>query len=370
MKNVMILSCATGQGHNSCAQAIREYFEEKNIRCDTVEALDFISPGFAKLVSWGHSFMYRRIPGLFRWGYRLSEDHPGMLESGSFIYGVLRSGAERMRASIAAGGYDTVICTHMFPALAMTELLNRGPMPVRTAFVATDYTLTPGTETCTMEDFFIPCPSLLDAYRARTKEYQRVIASGIPVRGVFWTRRDRDEAKRALGIAPEDRHLLVMCGSMGCGPIVKLLHRVAGMLPSGMEVTVICGTNESLREKLSRRYRDDRRVHVVGYTEEVSLYMDSADLYLTKPGGISVTEAAAKELPMAFVNPVSGCEKYNMDFYTDMGAAVTDPSLERLAQKCVRLLGSEGELERMRAALRAYGQPNGAKLIYEALMRA
>ena len=27
MEKVLILSCSTGQGHNSCAQAIKEYFE-------------------------------------------------------------------------------------------------------------------------------------------------------------------------------------------------------------------------------------------------------------------------------------------------------------------------------------------------------
>lgn len=101
----------------------------------------------------------------------------------------------------------------------------------------------------------------------------------------------------------------------------------------------------------------------MGYTQDVPLYMDAADLYLTKPGGISVTEAAAKKLPMAFINPVSGCEQYNLEFFTALGAAVTDASPERLADKCVSLLSSEEELQTMRRALERYGQPNGAELI-------
>ena len=151
---------------------------------------------------------------------------------------------------------------------------------------------------------------------------------------------------------------------MGCGPIVKLLKYVAGELPADTEVTVICGTNRRLYRKLDRTYGGDGRIHVVGYTEDVCAYMDAADLYLTKPGGISVTEAAAKNLPMAFVDAVSGCEKYNMDFFTDMGAAVTDPSIRGLARKCVRLLSSGDGLARMRRALELYGQPNGAEIIY------
>ena len=41
----------------------------------------------------------------------------------------------------------------------------------------------------------------------------------------------------------------------------------------------------------------------------MALLMDSADLYLTKPGGISVTEAASMRLPMVFIDAVAGCEE-------------------------------------------------------------
>ena len=69
MEKVLLLSGSTGQGHNSCAQAVKEYFEGKDIQCEVLDSLNFISEGFGRFMSWGHSFMYRHIPGLFRWGY-------------------------------------------------------------------------------------------------------------------------------------------------------------------------------------------------------------------------------------------------------------------------------------------------------------
>ncbi len=367
MKNVIVLSCNTGQGHNSCAEAIKEYLEGKGIKCGIRDALDFISTGFDRFVTWGHTFMYLHVPGFFGWGYSFNERHPRLLEKGSPTYKVLTSGEKRMYDFLLEGGYDTVICTHVFPAITLTALMERHPLPVRTALVATDYTCHPGTESTDLEKYFIPCEPLADSFRSCLKAPERVVPSGIPVREEFWTRRDRAEAKRYLHIGAESRHLLMMCGSMGCGPIVRLLGRLARELPDSTEVTVICGTNQRLYKKLSGRYKNNRRIHIVGYTEEVSVYMDSADLYLTKPGGISVTEAAAKELPMVFIDAVSGCEKYNMEFFTKMGAAVTDTSVRRLAGKCVALLASEEELSRMRLALREYAQPNGAERIYNEL---
>lgn len=68
MKKALILSCSTGQGHNSCARAVKEYFDRKQVDCTVVDAFRFVSEKFAVFMGEGHSFMYRHIPGLFRWG--------------------------------------------------------------------------------------------------------------------------------------------------------------------------------------------------------------------------------------------------------------------------------------------------------------
>lgn len=367
MNKVIILSCNTGQGHNSCAEAIRETFEDRGVRCDIRDGLAFVSPGVSRFVSWGHSFMYRYLPSFFRWGYRVNEEHPGFLKEGSPMIWLLKKGTGRLREAIETGGYDTVICTHMFSALMLSELLKKTPLPVQTAFVATDYTCCPGTEFCLVDKHFLPCGSLDGVYRDNEHFRERAVVTGIPVRKEFWTSIEKEEAKARLHISLQHKHLLLMCGSMGCGPIVNLLQELTRQLPPDLEVSVICGTNERLQEKLAQQYKENERVHIVGYADDISLYMDAADLYLTKPGGIGVTEAAAKTLPMVFVDAVSGCEKYNMDYFTGIGAAITDPSIPRLTAKCLRLLASDAELEKMRQALRSYDQPNGAKRIYEEL---
>ena len=99
----------------------------------------------------------------------------------------------------------------------------------------------------------------------------------------------------------------------------------------------------------------------------MSLYMDSADLCLTKPGGISITEAVVKKLPMVFVNAVAGCEQYNMDFFVKMGAAVTSASTKELAKESIRILESEARRQKMADALNSYRYPGGAEKIFHSL---
>lgn len=61
----LILSCNTGQGHNSCSAAIKECFEAHGTVCDVTDALGFISQGVSKFISKGHVFVYRHMPWLF-----------------------------------------------------------------------------------------------------------------------------------------------------------------------------------------------------------------------------------------------------------------------------------------------------------------
>ena len=140
-------------------------------------------------------------------------------------------------------------------------------------------------------------------------------------------------------------------------------------MPDRAEVSVICGTNKRLYRILNYRYRKSSRIHIVGYTDKVSLYMDSADLYLTKPGGISVTEAAVKQRPMLFINAVAGCEQYNMDFFLRKHSAATEKKPKRLAQKSIDLLRSESDRQYMEERLGEQRRPDGAAQIYAELSR-
>ncbi|HZJ90727.1 MAG TPA: glycosyltransferase [Oscillospiraceae bacterium] len=369
MKKVLLLSCSTGQGHNSCAKAIKEYFSLQGVDCEIRDALDFVSVRFAAFISWGHSFVYRHLPGLFQWGYRRSENKSSSFGETSTVYRFFASHTKKLRQYIIDESFDAVICTHQVGALMLSHIQKKASLDVQTAFVATDYTCYPGLHACYLEKNFISGEEQIEAYLECGIPQNQIIASGIPVRPDIFEHREKGEAKRQLNIKGSSCHLLMMSGSMGCGPMKKILRYVVEELPDNTEITVICGTNKRLYRSLNRKYKIDSRIHIVGYTDEVSLYMDASDLYLTKPGGISVTEAAAKKLPMVFVNAVAGCEQYNMDFFVEIGAAVTAGTDREIATKSISLLCSATERGNMVERLREYNQPNGALRIYRELQK-
>ena len=348
---VLVLSCDTGGGHNTCGRAIVEACRKRQIPCGMDDAFRFVSPTLSRCVAFGFDRVYRYTPKLFSAGYRYSERHPRAFRKHSAAYRFWILGARKLAQLIREKGYDTVVCTHMFSGLLVTEARERHGLSVRTCFVATDYTWYPGCGSYDLDISYIPHEDLADDYLAVGVPHERIVVSGIPVREAFLCREERSAARRALGLPEDCRHLMVMGGSMGCGPIAELAGLLPGLLPEDCHVSFLCGNNRSLAEELEQRLADDGRFHIYGFTDLVPRLMDSADLYLTKPGGISVTEAAHKGLPMVFVNAVAGCETHNLDFFVNRGGAVAAETPEELADTCLALLNDPGRLADMAAAM-------------------
>lgn len=335
---ILILSCNTGEGHNSCAKALKEVFDSKGHYCIIEDALGFISNSASNVISKGHIFIYRHFPGLFRRGYRYAENHPKAYCKGSALYNYFCSCKQRLAQYIDSGDFDSVICTHVFAGVMLTEAKKLCKTDYYTAFVGTDYTCSPTTEAGNLDVYFIPDDTLKKEFTDYGIPESKLVSSGIPVRQMFYTCTDKNTAKTAEGINKTHTHLLVMSGSMGCGPVNKLVFLIAKGLSKNEEMTVVCGTNKRLQKALSKRYKKSPNIHIKGYVSDMSTLMDSADLYLTKPGGISVSEAKQKHLPMAFVDAVAGCEEYNCRFFVDRECAVFEKSIISLSKQCILLL--------------------------------
>ena len=356
---VLILTCNTGEGHNAVAEAVRQVFSAAGTDCDVTDALAFLSEWASEAIAGFHTGLYRHMPGAWKKSYQYLEQHPAALDEDGLVFRVLTAGAERLSEIIDAEGYDCLICPHVFSALMVTQMRRMFPdMDLTAGFIATDYTCSPMVNDCEMDWYFVPSEETAAEFLAAGIPAERIaMMPGIPVRQDFFLRTDRAEARRRMGLPQDGQMLLAMCGSMGCGHLDALAELVADRLAPGQLMTVVCGTNARLHKKLERIFADRSDVRILGYSDQVSLLMDCADLYLTKPGGISTAEAAVKGLPMVLVDAVAGCEESNLRHFCRMGGAVTADRQEQLARLCLSLLDDPGALRTMSAA---FGQPGNA----------
>lgn len=363
---LLILTCNTGQGHNSTAGSISEKFTNSGYECTATDSLAFLSKKMSQFISSWHTRIYRHVPALFDQGYEYAEKHPSVFADESMAYNFFGHGVNKLNRYIEEGGYNSILCVHPFSAIMLTETLRRYPKNIKTGFVATDYTCSPSVADSRMDLYFIPHASLRGEFISCGVPEEKLVASGIPVKKIFFEHGNKAAAKKALGIDADAPHILMMCGSMGCGPIEELALQLSNILPREAILTVVCGTNERLKKKLEKAEKGNMRV--LGYTDKIPQLMDSADLYLTKPGGLSVTEAAAKRLPMFFVDAVSGCEAYNKSFFISRGMAAAPDSSDRLAQECVSLLLDRKRLTAQSQAMEKEFSVNPADCIFEAFL--
>ncbi len=316
----------------------------------------------------GTYFFYRRIPWLFPIGYGLTEWYAATPRGErALLYRLFHLGSNKLWKRINGGGYTHVICTHPFAATMLTETQRRYSLPVETAFVATDYTCSPTVKDTQLDHYVIPHKDLIPDFLCPNIPKEKIIPCGIPIRQMFYEKIPKCEAKRQLGLPHKCSHIVMMCGSMGCGPIRKLAETLSGRMPPNTRLTIVCGTNQKLRAKLERQFEKDDRIRVLGYAEDVGLLLSSADLYVTKPGGISVTEAAAKRVPMVLVDAVAGCERYNGQFYVRQGCAVMHKKVNAIATDCRSLLADQVRYNRMVQSLQSMQQENAASCIFERL---
>lgn len=131
---------------------------------ETDDALLYVSKGTSRFVSSWHVRFYRYFPKLYNKGYQYAEEHPASFDESSAACRILRRGCKRLRATILAGGYDAVVCVHLFPALMLTFIQQDSPLRIKTMFIATDYTASPSCDRMRLDTCVIPDIALTDTF--------------------------------------------------------------------------------------------------------------------------------------------------------------------------------------------------------------
>lgn len=128
---VLILSCSTGGGHNSAALALKEQFVKKGVDCELKDMHALIHKKKALDAFHLYSFVAVYLSWLFGALYKIA----GLISrpnGRSPVYLFNAKYAKPLRDYMREGGFDTVVCTHLFPAEALTRLRPKipGSIPV------------------------------------------------------------------------------------------------------------------------------------------------------------------------------------------------------------------------------------------------
>ncbi len=360
----LILSCGTGGGHNSAGRAVEQELRARGHNVSFLDPYTLRGPRTSSAINKTYISMAQKAPAAFGAVYALGNAYR-RLPGKSPVYHANRSMAPVLERYLDTHPCDAIVMTHLFPAEIVTDMKRRGMRVPATYFIATDYTCIPFTEETDCDFYVIPAAPLAEEFAGRGIPADRIVPLGIPV-GRKFTQCDREGARSRLGLDPNRLFIFVAGGSIGAGSMSETVGTLYEHLPKA-QLTVICGSNAALYEKLRRIHGG--RITALEYTSRMADLMAACDIFVSKPGGLSSTEAAAVGTALIHVTPIPGCETRNMEFFAANGMCipVKRPRRELLAA-CDRLMNA-GERAKMRENQRGNLPQNAAGALCE-LMEA
>lgn len=362
----LILSCSTGGGHNAAARAVYEELTRRGHSADFLDPYALSGNRMDARVANCYIKCVQKTPRLFGGIYRLGDLYRH-LPGKSPVYWANQKAADRMLAYLNEHSYDVILITHLFAAEILTHLKKRGvPLP-KLIYIATDYTCIPFTEETACDYYIIPSPMQKEEFVRAGIASDRIIPIGIPVRSGFRKRTDRAKALARLGLDTHKRYIMIAGGSMGAGKILEAIGILRGYLREHEEICLIaaCGSNRKLYGKAVKKYQDDPQIVVLKKTEYMAEYLKVCDLYLSKPGGISSTEAAVAGIPLIHISPIPGCETKNERFFAECGMSIGIVNLKKELLPAVRCLEDGETADRMIEAQRRTIDAEAAEKIVE-----
>jgi processive 1,2-diacylglycerol beta-glucosyltransferase len=151
-----------------------------------------------------------------------------------------------------------------------------------------------------------------------------------------------------------------MSGSMGFGNVEQLIKQLIKDIRPEDSIVCVCGRNESLLHSLQEQFAEQGQLCLLGFTNQVSVLMDAADVIFTKPGGITSTEAIVKNIPLIHTHPIPGLENHNAHFFHQHGMSYFTTDIQQQVAVAKRLCEDSNYRKQMLRNQRMNANPHSS----------
>lgn len=359
---LIILTAATGGGHVRASRAIQAYISEHSAGCevDVVDALKSISSVLDKTVCDGYHFLATRTPKVFGQLYRRTNEDNLLSSLVSRFSGVF---SQKLIPLLEDKRPDVIISTHPFATEMISHLKWAGAVTAPLICLMTDYGPHRAWIADRVDAYVVANGDMIAEMEAMGVPKEKIYPFGIPVENVFFSEGDNTAFLKRIGLDTELPTILVMAGSFGVTNILKIYRQII-RLDMNFQIIVITGRNGKLHEEFAKLIPESPKpTKLVFFTDEVENYMHAADLLITKPGGLTVSEALACGIPLAVFDAIPGQEEDNANFLLTHNMAVKLENGDDCGETIRSLLADSQKLNDMRSSCRGFDKSRSAENI-------
>jgi processive 1,2-diacylglycerol beta-glucosyltransferase len=358
-KRIILMYISQNSGHHHASLAIETALRELSDAVDilNVNSFHFTNPILEQVINRAYMGVVRKTPEV--WGYLY--DNPKIVRRTQRLRdSIHKYNSQKMKRLIDNFDPHAVMCTQAFPCGIVADHKKTFGSSLVLAGVLTDYAPHAYWFFDNVDFYFIPSEETRQKFIANGIPEDRLKVTGIPIHPKFRRIKERSAIRERLGIPPEAPVVLIMGGSQGMGPFKEIIKIIDSSFPD-VYIIAIAGENRRLYAYLHKRaQRPGGKIIALPHVDNIDELMSIASFVVSKPGGITISEALAKGCPLIMVKPIPGHEEMNASHLVKHQAAMKINHIKEMRPLVRELLSDRPTLGKMREKARECAKPESA----------
>lgn len=341
---VLVFSASFGAGHVKAAEALIETLKdnEPSIKIIHEDSVALINKHLNFFLCGLYIKLMKRAPKVWGKFYKQTQELSYYSPFQRFLNTFGRSQLVTYMSRLKP---DIIVCTFPTVAGVLAKLRMKGELNTPVVVVVTDYTvhsqwIHPGVDL-----YIVGSYKVYKGFVRRGILPSRIQISGIPVNPRFEQFLNKEDNILRLGLDKNRLTFLIMCGVLDKA---KWICKLIAGHEAPVQAIIVCGNDKKLFSSLDSVVKEARnpmvRFHFVNNVDEL---MTAADVIITKAGGLIVSEALTKHLPMIIFKPIPGQEENNARFVEEIGVGRIASTDEQFVEILNELITNPYEIKKM-----------------------
>lgn len=368
-KKLLITYASFGSGHKTVAEYVYDYFKNNSDEYE-IKLIDVMDYGnlIGKINIWFFNLNFKfqnEIASTV--GYEISDSKIVTAPYKEITKVLFKSD---LKKDILDFKPDILISSHFFGGIVMGMLNKKYNMNTKIITIITDY-----ASHCMWlrnhkrEHAFIVSNEIVKNELIKYGiDPNKIYPYGIPLSSEF-KKIDKDKKKIKFKYNIKNNYPIFLFfggGSMGATYTYNYLKQIL-KLNLKINIIFVSGKNIKLQNKCNKYIKEEKikNVTVLGFTKDISNLLNIASCVITKPGGLSVTEALEMKTPMILIPGNGGQENYNAKFITKNHFGIRTYTPKHLARQVKKLVDSPKLIFEMHKNLKHYDENNSVEKLFQ-----
>ncbi len=361
--NVLILSASTGAGHMRASNALKSHIRkvDKNTNIEVVDVFKYINPLLDKTVCKGYLYLATKAPRFYGKMYKSTNKDskiPSKLTKPIVLFN------RKLMRLINYFNPDVVITTHPFVTEMVSRLKEQEKLTVPLICIMTDYAPHKTWIHKCVDRYIVANDDMPDEMEKLGVPKEIIHSFGIPIDDVFFNHNDKKAIRKKLNLNEDLPTILIMAGSFGVKNILSIYNDIV-KISMDFQIIVITGKNEKLYSAFKETITTSPKpTELIFFTNEVHKFMHSSNIIITKPGGLTISEALACNIPMVVFDAIPGQEQENAQFLVSHNMAILLEKNKDCSYVIQNLLEDKSRLEFMKNSCKVFDKSNSCENIF------